>query len=450
VEALVEVTEVTEAPLDAERLRGFAVDRPSPGTREGSSATHSIELAGWALGRDSRVVAIEVSTRDSTPLIELPLGAERPDVAAAHAGAPGADTSGFHAWVSTLGLPPAFELRLCAVQENGARVELASVRGRRRALEARFEPRIQPLMVTTLARTGSTILVRLLGSHPDLLAYRPFQYEPRVARYWMEVLRTLTEPVSYLRQITHAAKPNDRHWWIGLGAPLPQPLLDPGLEAWMGAEGVESLATLCQNRIDALYERIASEQGRPDARYFVEKNLPNMVPRLLWELYPGAREIILVRDFRDMVSSMLALNEKRGYAKFGRERVGSDREHIEQLGRTGVKRLLASWRERADRAHLLRYEDLILRPREALEALLTYLGLDSSAATIEAIGSGLAETTPDSERHRTSADPRSSIGRWRNDLNDELQRACESALGPALEAFGYEPGRKGSLAEAIG
>jgi len=38
---------------------------------------------------------------------------------------------------------------------------------------------------------------------------------------------------------------------------------------------------------------------------------------------------------------MFALNEKRGFPKFGRERVGSDREHIEALGRTPVTSLIS-------------------------------------------------------------------------------------------------------------
>ena len=59
------------------------------------------------------------------------------------------------------------------------------------------------------------------------------------------------------------------------------------------------------------------------------------------------------------------------------------------------------------------------------------------------------ERTDDSDRHRTTADPRSSIGRWRHDLSPELQQECEAALAPALEAFGYEPRPEGSLAEAI-
>jgi hypothetical protein len=449
VPPLVEILETRGEQTASQRLTGCALDRPSEhdlGTSGGD--THSIEVAGWAAGRDRPVVAVEVVTGEGLGLVELPVDLERPDVVQRHPDTGGTAT-GFRGWVSTLGLPPEFELGIRAVLEGGEREPIATLQGRRQTLESGFEPSIQPLLVTTLARTGSTILVRLLGGHPDIAAYRPFQYEPRVARYWMEILRTLSEPSSYLRQITHAARPNDKHWWVGTGSPLPRPLLDPDLQGWMGNEGVEGLAAVCQQRVDALYGEIARRCERPAATYCVEKYLPNIVPRLILELYPRASEIILVRDFRDMVSSMLALNAKRGYPKFGRERVGSNVEHIRELGRTGVARMLASWRERSDRSHLVRYEDLILRPEDTLEPLLRYLGLDSSPETIAAMRETLSERTDDSDRHRTTADPRSSIGRWRQDLSPELQQECEAALAPALEAFGYEPRPEDSLAEAI-
>ena len=47
---------------------------------------------------------------------------------------------------------------------------------------------------------------------------------------------------------------------------------------------------------------------------------PNYLPVLIRELYPRAKEIFLVRDFRDMARSIMAFDAKRGYAGFGRAR----------------------------------------------------------------------------------------------------------------------------------
>ena len=50
------------------------------------------------------------------------------------------------------------------------------------------------------------LLMRLLEAHPDLLVLRPHRYEQRVAGYWVEVLLTLTEPSSYMRQLAPARR----------------------------------------------------------------------------------------------------------------------------------------------------------------------------------------------------------------------------------------------------
>jgi hypothetical protein len=52
---------------------------------------------------------------------------------------------------------------------------------------------------------------------------------------------------------------------------------------------------------------------------------------------------------------------------------------------------------------------------------------------------GLRARGPETERHSTSPDAEASIGRWRRDLDPELQRACHEAFGEALEVFGYLP-----------
>ena len=156
------------------------------------------------------------------------------------------------------------------------------------------------------------------------------------------------------------------------------------------------------------------------------------------ELYPRAREVLLVRDFRDMVASILAFNRKRGVRGFGE---GAAEDPIDYVRR------LAGWAEgmvrrlerRRGRAHVVRYEELVLEPRAALEGLLRYLEADCGASTVEAMLVALGEEMPELAEHTTSADAKASIGRWRTDLDDGLQRACEASFGRALEVFGYEP-----------
>jgi hypothetical protein len=291
-------------------------------------------------------------------------------------------------------------------------------------------------MITTLGRTGSNALTRVLDAHPQIVAFPPFRYEPRAGTYWMGILRALSEPASYRRQIEAAGR-LDALWWLGREGPVPRKTPEGELDRWLGVEGVEALASFCQSRVDALYGQVAEQASKEAAVYFAEKFRPDSAASLMRELHPQGRELIVVRDFRDMLSSMLAFNEKRGVEGFRRDRAASDVEYIEQNIGNSAWALANAWERRSDQAHLVRYEDFVLRPRETLQSLLDYLALDSSEATIDEALGAASKPHQAADAHRTADSPESSIGRWKNDLNADQKRACDAVLGPALETFGY-------------
>ena len=126
------------------------------------------------------------------------------------------------------------------------------------------------------------------------------------------MLKVLAEPSNMVQ----SAHPDTFHNDVWHG---PQPLLrrriadDDVHGRWFGREYVERLATFCQRSIDDWYTTVAETQGQSGARYFAEKHLwPNYIPVLMRELYPAAKEVFLVRDFRDMAHSIMAFDRKRG------------------------------------------------------------------------------------------------------------------------------------------
>lgn len=434
----VEIFEIarSEPPgADTADIDSFFLELPVPGV----AAEHAVEVQGWVLGRTEPVSAIEL-VHDDGVLWRAPVFIQRPDVAAAHPHAPAAVSSGFYIPISTLNFPQRFEFAVCAVLAGGARAELATVRGRRAPLRSSFEPRLQPIMITTTGRTGSTALVQLLAAHPRVVAYRPFNYEPRVATYWTDLLRALSEPASAGRQLETSGNLNDRWWWIGNFPRTPTLKVEDGVQGWIARERLESLTSFCQSSIEAVYERVAAANGRESPLYFAEKFLPTVTPSLMWELYPDAREIVLVRDFRDMVSSIFAFDADKPFRGFDHVDGETDEEYVLRIGRKWTRRILESWTARKDRSHLVRYEDLVLEPADTLEALLDYLRLEGGGGAREQMLEAFPTTPPEpyAQAHRTAPSVRSSIGRWRTDLPLPLKSACELAFGPALEAFGYE------------
>jgi hypothetical protein len=179
-------------------------------------------------------------------------------------------------------------------------------------------------------------------------------------------------------------------------------------------------------------------ESSKSAVYFAEKFGSPLVTELLWDLYPDAREVVLVRDFRDVVCSIIAFEEKRGHIGFGHRGGPAPLDYITTMVRGSAEALLRAWRARPDDVYLLRYEDLILSPRETVTALLDYLDLDAGDSAVEEMLGRLTKKLPKWEAHKTSTNASASVGRWMHDLDAESRRHCNEALGPMLEAFGYE------------
>jgi hypothetical protein len=414
------VLEVALSP-DAERIEGFHVDSPQP---DESMLGHELTVRGWAIGLGDDVELVEIVFQGEI-LGTARLEEDREDVLEEHPRA-GTATVGWATKISLIGLPPEFELFVRAVFVDDFRVRMATIRGERQRVLQGEETQIQ------------------LDQHPAVLAYRPFEYEPRAVSYWAEILGTLTRPASYLQPL--ATNLSSEHWWIGgesVPMDLPQP--DRQVEAELAQVGPEAIARLCKERIASFYEAVASSQKKPQPRYFAEKVAPDpALWRLTTELFPATQEVILVRDFRDMACSILAYNQKTKVTSFGRERVETDLEFLGEL-RAAAENLLRLHHRRGDAAFLLRYEDLILKPEETLSELFDFLGVASSQETIAAVLERASNETQAMAGHRTSGDPRQSVGRWQRDLDPELQQGCVDVLDDVLVEFGYE-----ATAQAIG
>jgi len=433
--AILTVDTISQLPLDEARFCGAGVSCQPARGQEGR--IYALELNGWVLSRTVPAVAVEV-IEAGMAIYRVPVQLRWPQPIAAFPSVPHVDRCAFRVLVSALGLPPKFELLLQVHLEDGSCVPFCMLRGQRGPLQFGSQSKLVPLMVTTLGRTGSTWLVTLLGQHPQMVAYRPFAYETRVTSYWLAVLRALGEPISYTQCLRGelAAGP----WWLGDNRPSAPPPLpaEPEIRQWLGGGHIRALAAFCRNRIETFFEQVAAVQRRSDARFFVEKFYPERFQAtMVRELFPAAGEVFLVRDFRDMYSSMLSFGKKIGRPTFGRELTKTDEEFL-RLIRDQAARLLESWNERSGTAHLLRYEDLIQTPEIALRALLERFALDSSVETIQNMLRQAPEVMPESQRfHRTSGAPAESIGRWRQDMGPSLKGVARAALCGVLEAFGY-------------
>lgn len=392
-------------------------------------------LSGWAVGRHGPVARVEL-VQHGTVLHTAPVEANRPQVAAQFPEIAWAAASGFQMVIDFRVFEAAPSCELRAVLDDQTMVPLAVLRRQSQPLPRADAQNLQPLLVTSLARSGSTWLMHLLAGHPEIVVLQRYPYEMRPALYWTHMLQVLTARPDPSQPI---ARPKTfRRDKFAVGAnPFRTGALEqyPEVQTWATLTYRDQLARFCQDAIEGWYRSVAGSQAQPSAAYFAEKRHPVEHAASLWEMYPGMRELLLVRDFRDIASSIFAFNAQRGSDGFGRDRVDSDEALLESLRRPGTQ-LLEHWGRRAARLHLVRYEDLVATPADTLRSVLTYLGVDASAETVAGM-LDRAKETEELQAHQTSASPEASIGRWRHDLEPALQAAANEIFRDILTGFGY-------------
>ena len=432
------VANLSVHPIRRARREGLleaVIEAPVDGDTSGAWA---VRVRGHVLSATSPVQSVEAVVPGTILDVARP-DLPTPEVGARHPGVPGAEACGFTLLVDTLGLRPDFEFRLRATLADGMRAKVAVIRGKRRPLQTGYTPRLRPLMVNSLGRTGTTVLMQMLAAHPAVVAYARPPYEARGGKYWLHVLKVLGAPTDARKRV---GAPMEFHLepLAAGGNPFYSSAFAawPEVETWSGSDYVADLAAFCQRSIDGWYLATAAAQGQASEPlvYFAEKHFPDVYPRLMRELYPNAREIFLVRDFRDMVASMIAYNARKGYDEFGRNKAGSDEAWLAYLHQVFLA-LRNAWRDRGEPGSLVRYEDVVREPTTTLPRLLDLLGLDAAPATVERLIAAAAPDAPELRGHGTADSPASSIGRWRRDLPPELRTLTGDAFGELLEDFGY-------------
>jgi hypothetical protein len=426
----VEITAVGARPGN-DRITAACIDYPRTGPIDGCA----FEIVGWVVGK-APVAEVEF-VHEGSVVARCPLTLSRPDVAKEHGGS---SQVGFRTAVGTVGFAPAFTLGVRVLFEDGRRHMIAEIRGTHQLTSA-FTPSMQPIMVTSLGRSGSTLMMKTLAAHPDIVIEQRFPYEATVCSYWMHFIQVLATP---LRTSTGSSE-----FWTDLTRlpQFPYFVLDPAtgpippeqatIDRWYGTDQVEEFARVAQAAVESFYREYASAQNRTAPAFFAEKLAPvNHIRWIMRQLYPQTRDIFLVRDPRDTLASVLAFHAKHGtVGGFGAQSVGTD-EQLVGLVRQSMTSLTELWKRRSQYGTLVRYEDLVRSPTEQIRVMLDALELDSSANIVDSMVKAGTEVTADVSAHRTSPDATSSIGRWKRDLEPRVQKICDEAFDGLLDELG--------------
>lgn len=261
---------------------------------------------------------------------------------------------------------------------------------------AQSEAPMRIAFVTGCARSGTSILGELIGSHPEV------EYRHEAHHVWAKAGSGVGE--SHRLSANHASAAVRR----------------------------------------AIRKRFCSKNG--ESALVVEKN-PRSMLRLpfLREVFPEAKFVHIVRDGRDVACSMIP-------------GVGGDEwRHLKpprwrqiMRDRTGIDRCAVAWRDVMEIAlsdlediphYTLKYEDLVRKPRQVIAGILDYLELREHPAVFEYCDLIQDATEgsyhPAKQRKWFRDDHTVRIGRWRENLSAREAQSVEELLRPLLTRLGY-------------
>ncbi len=249
-----------------------------------------------------------------------------------------------------------------------------------------------PIFIGGAPRSGTTLLLRMLGRHPEVAAI----YESKVGPLLVDWLEALLDP----------ADP-EGPWASRLSEYFTR----------------EDLYRSFGGGLRALFDGWASGQGR--ARW-VEKTPRNtiLLPEL-FALMPDLRFVHVIRDGRDVATSMPKLRS-----------TPQTIPECARLWRRYVRCGRGAASARPGQCLEVRYEDLVLRTEPTLHGVCAFLDLDYEPAMADLEGLKVSLFV---ENWGEAASPETPLGRWRR-VPEFPREEFQRAAGDLLVELGYEAG----------
>ena len=291
---------------------------------------------------------------------------------------------------------------------------------------------LTPILVDYFARDGSTLMMRLLASSPNVAVEAEYPYERKYFTYlwrWARLLDRPEEPVPEWRRSALASISQESVLPL-IGAPpwTPRKLLE-GAEvplsracfehAWREFSG-RAIETTRRDHADP-----AAEVG-----YYAEKHLNTWLVDLA--TLPPVELVVLLRDPRDTYVSMLAFDRLRETQGFGQERSDDPGAHLEEVIVRQHQRLrwIAGLLEGGE-VSVVRYEDLVLDLEGVAARLRSRLGIELDARAA-------ARDRRLKRMHVTAGKPADSLGRWKRELPADVAATFAERLGDEMRAVGFD------------
>ena len=315
-------------------------------------------------------------------------------------------------------------ISVLVTDEFGKRHHLGTIEFRENFFSELEKPTIdlkpRPILISSLGRSGSTVLANSIGLHPEVSLIGGYPFEYRFFSYCLHATYVLTSP-------------GNQDFSMGPDSFEKVNLFNTGFNPYNCREFDRQLennelrnfyeTSFCHDTIEyfMLQAKAAIEKatsGKSTAIAFIEKSAGTNLCNLAENIFPNLREIVLIRDFWDMALSMIAFDLKRGTKSFYAE--SPDEWLIARAFQHGNLRI----RSRIAGKIPVMYEDMIKNPKSCLFDLTGKLGLRQDTESINK----MLEPFNNPEylkRHQTSIKKKTEIKKW---FSKEAIKATELLL----------------------
>jgi len=270
---------------------------------------------------------------------------------------------------------------------------------------------LRPVFIGGCGRSGTTLLGAMLGSHPKCLT------TPEAKFNTFGYLKSRHEGGKV--DLQEALAKIRTHWsshTFGVN-------LD--LDEFLGSQPCGSYADL----VLWIVEQYGRKMGKPQPAIWIDHTPSNIsYANLLFELYPNAKLIHLVRDGRAVAASVMKLD-------WGPNTVDNSAQWWVHEVANGFAAELHQGPERVMR---VRYEDLVNEPVSALQKISTFLDLDYVEDMVNGVGFRVPAFASQGHTRIGSRPDASRIGGWRSELSARQIEIIEHIAGNLLLCLGYD------------
>ncbi len=278
---------------------------------------------------------------------------------------------------------------------------------------------MKPILVRAFGRTGTTLLMQLLGTSNDIFVPNDYPFESRYLTYFSRMTKLFDE--SCLDQNYRDGDVLDFN--RNLLGNCPYKFSDI-------VDSDEMRRRLLHGLWNQFSQSVFSKENK-NYQFYAEKVALEVAPYINASL-PDVNNIFLVRDPRGELASIISFNKKRGFNGFGWQDDDTEMSFATKMieSRKQYFNSLSGYDELNKNIIILRFEDVVENLKGTADKLEKFLNVKIDFNSV-------VNNVSNMSHHMTSSSISDSSSKWKKELSKDVISFFEEEMHEELKLFGY-------------